>query len=202
MHTRTARPYAGCGGSVAVPRARAGREVIELRADGRAHGANSRFFFFLPPPGGPFVGSCGAGAMDGALVAVPPGAGAGVTDDRPPVAVTGVSGTVSSGGAAGSWKDSRACSAVVRMAWNSSSLTLCRLESPAAVPRAPEMPSPSWVCVSSAAGSPSCARFFPALSPDEGSTIGHTKPVRGVYAGLWERRMSREFCSDCRDVSY
>ena len=125
-----------------------------------------------------------------------------MTDDRPPVAVTGVSGTVSSGGAAGSWKDSRACSAVVRMAWNSSSLTLCRLESPAAVPRAPEMPSPSWVCVSSAGGSPSCARFFPALSPDEGSTIGHTKPVRGVYAGLWERRMSREFCNDCRDVSY
>ena len=56
-------------------------------------------------------------------------------------------------------------------------LFCCRFVSPAANPRALAIPSAS--CVSSA-GSPSWAFFLAALSLDEGSTIGQTKPVRGV----------------------
>lgn len=59
-----------------------------------------RFFFFFPPPGGPLVASWGVGAMDEALVASPPGPGAGVADDRVTVAA-GVSGTISSGASVG-----------------------------------------------------------------------------------------------------
>ena len=90
------------------------------------------------------MGSWGVGTMDGALVAIP---GAGVADDRPAVAAAGVSGTVSSEGTAGNWKESRAWKAVVRIALKSNMLFCCRFESLGAVakPRAAGMPSVSWV---------------------------------------------------------
>ena len=87
------------------------------------------------------------------------------------------------------------------MALKSSILFCCRLVSLEAV-ASPRVPATSSVSCVSGAGSPSWVRFFAAeLLPEDGSTIGQTKPVRGVYAGLCVRRMSSDFCSDCRDVS-
>ena len=89
------------------------------------------------------------------------------------------------------------------MALKSSILFCRRFESveAAGIPRASERASASWVA-GSVAVSASWLRFFAAVSPEDGSTMGQTKPVRGVYAGLWVRRISRDFCRECRDASY
>lgn len=88
------------------------------------------------------------------------------------------------------------------MALKSSMLFCCRFASagPAENPRSDDR-SPGTSAVGT--GSPSAAARFllAAASFAGGSTIGHTKPVRGVYVGLWERRVSRDFWSECSEVS-
>lgn len=45
------------------------------------------------------------------------------------------------------------------------------------------------------------SRFLLLSSGVDCSTMGHANPVRGVYAGLWLRKISRELCNECRDVN-
>jgi hypothetical protein len=133
--------------------------------------------------------------------------GAGVAEDRPIVAEAGVSGTIASDVAVGSVKDLFACKAVVRMALNIRALFCVRFAfaCPAEVLLSLLTEALLRACVaadvSAMLPSASRPRFLDASVVVVASLIGQTKPVRGVYAGRCCRRVSREVCRECNDVS-
>lgn len=105
------------------------------------------------------------------------------------MAVAGVSGTVLSETAVGRVNDLLACSAVVRMAFNRSMLFCFRFMVPRPVTavllsRLVEGSVRLGVArISSVLVSLSSPRFLDVSVVAVASLIGHTKPVRGVYAG-------------------
>jgi len=165
------------------------------------------FFFFFPPPLKALAdtGSCEAeanGPLGNFEVGVACEAGAGVVEERPALADIGVSGTLLSEAVVGSVNDWLACIAVVRMAFIKS-MVFCLFFPPVEVScifffAGISVNNVSDDCV--AGGSSSDSRFLPS-SAVAASLIGHTNPVRGVYAGRCCRSISSEFCSECIDVS-
>lgn len=128
-------------------------------------------------------------------------AGAGVAEERPALADTGVSGTFVSESAVGKVNDWLAWMAVVRIAFINKVL-FCLFFAPFGVTRAFFLVGISVNNASDACGvedSPSASRFF--SSAGTASFIGQTNPVLGVYAGRCWRNMSSELCKECKEVS-
>lgn len=152
------------------------------------HEANDdpvRFFFFLPPPAGPFitVESCEVEGIEGAIGVVPRATGAGVTEFRWLVPAATDSGALLSLSDAMLRCEVNVrveCKAVVLIALNMSAWACCFLGAldPAGLCLsswdAVESPSPELESISSPAG------FLLVASDVEVSTIGHMNPVRGV----------------------